>query len=208
MGPAVAGVSEVARRRLPPAQRRRQIVEAARTRIAAQGVARASLRDIAAAAGVSMGTVSYHFAGVDEILSAVVITEAREFYAAAVATADAEDDPWQALAALIDPMFDDSPAVLSHWRIWTHYWAAVARRPGIAGAHDSRIRHWEECCARVLARGVASGAFRTVDPAAAALKLAAYSDGLGAQWAQGVTSLTPVRARTWMHEFARALLAA
>src|SRR5690625_316338 len=106
------------RRRLAPQQRRAQIVSAAREHIAGQersghpGVAKFSLRDIAAAADVSMGTVTYHFAGVNEILSAVVIAEAEEFYSEPVEAARAESDPWQALTELIDPMFAETPG----WR--------------------------------------------------------------------------------------------
>jgi len=197
----------VSGRRLAPQQRRELIIDAARTVIAGRGLARTSLRDIAAAAEVSMGTVSYHFSGIDEILGAVVIRESEEFYGHVVAAADAEPDPWRSLGLLIDPMFADSPEVEAHWRIWTHFWAAVARRPGLADSYAARIRHWESCCARVISRGVAQGAFREVDPHGMALRLAAYSDGLAAQRAQGVTALTAGLAREWMHEFSRALLA-
>lgn len=169
-------------------------------------MARTSLRDIAAAAEVSIGTVTYHFRGIDDILSAVVIQVAEEFYAPAVARADATDDPWQAMAALIDPLFADSPEVEEHWQIWAHFWAAVARHPGIADAYFNKIRHWELCAARVIERGVESKVFKNVDPHEAALKMAAYSDGLATQRSQGVPTLTPQRAHRWMHEFARAVL--
>lgn len=194
-------------RRLAPAQRRAQIIAAARSVIVDHGLARTSLRDIAAAAEVSMGTVTYHFTGIDEILGAVVIRESEEFYTDVVGAADAEPDPWRALALLIDPMFTGSPEVEAHWRIWTHFWAAVARRPGLADSYAGRIRHWESCCARVIGRGVAQQVFRAVGPEGAALRLAAYSDGLAAQRAQGVRALTAATACSWMHEFARAILA-
>lgn len=194
------------RQRLAPEERRTQIIAAARARAADAGLARTSLRDIAAAAGVSLGTVTYHFAGIDEILSAVVIREAEEFYSPAIARADAHPDPWQALAELIKPMFTDTPAVDAHWRIWAHYWAAIARHPGLADTYFHRIRHWEACCVRVIERGVAAGAFAPVDPRESALKMAAYSDGLATQRFQGVAALTYARAREWMHDFTRALL--
>ncbi|CCH76972.1 putative TetR-family transcriptional regulator [Nostocoides japonicum T1-X7] len=194
------------RRRLPPAARRAQIIEAARGVIVERGLAVASLRDIAKAADVSLGTVTYHFDGVDEILSAVVVTESERFYEDVVRAADAEPDPWRALEIIVASLFGDSDDVAAHWRIWSDYWAAVARRPEMAAAYADRIRHWEACCTRVIARGVASGTFRGVDPEVTALKLAAYSDGLGTQRAQNVEGLTAEVARTWMNEFARWLL--
>lgn len=72
------------------------------------GLAATSLRDIAAAAQVSVGTVTYHFVGVDEILSAVVITESESFYAKVVQAADSEPDPRRAMLILIDSLFSDS----------------------------------------------------------------------------------------------------
>lgn len=199
-------MSQAHQRRLPPQQRRSQIITAARSHIAERGLARTSLRDIATAAGVSMGTVSYHFAGIDEILSAVVIAEAEEFYGPAVTLADAASDPWDALAALIDPMFADTPEVEAHWRIWAHFWAAVARRPRMADTYADRIRHWESCCARVIARGIAAGVFHGQDPDGIALQMAAYSDGLGTQRAQRPHALPAATARQWMHELAQLLL--
>ncbi len=193
-------------RRLSPAARRQQIIDAARGVIVQRGLATTSLRDIATAAGVSLGTVTYHFDGVDEILSAVVVAESARFYEDVVRSADAEPDPWQALDLIVAPLFGDSDDVTAHWRIWSDYWATVARRPEMATTYAGLIRHWEACCTRIVARGVESGVFREVSPGTTALKLAAYSDGLGTQRAQRVEGLTPEVARAWMDEFARALL--
>src|SRR5690625_2974734 len=200
------------RRRLSPQQRRAQLVRAAREHIAGQersghpGVAEFSLRALAAAAGVSMGAVPRHFARVNAIRSAGVIAEAEEFSSAPVEAARAEPDPWRALTELLDPMFADTPRVEGHWRIGAHYWAAVARHPQMAEAYYDRIRHWESCCAEVVARGVEQGTFREVDPGETALKLGSYANGLGTQRAQGVRSLTAEKSRQWLHEFARTLL--
>lgn len=194
------------KRRLPPAQRREQIVGAARTAIVQRGLATISLRDIAAAAEVSMGTVTYHFSSIDEILSAVVIAESEQFYGEVIDAADAEPDPFRALELMVTPMFRDSPDVEAHWRIWSDYWATVARRPEIAEAYATRIRSWQGCCERIVARGVDAGTFREVDPKATALKLAAYSDGLGTQLAQGAHGLTSAVARAWMLEYVGLLL--
>lgn len=193
-------------RRLPPAQRRQQIVTAARSLIVQRGLAAISLRDIAAASGVSMGTVTYHFRGIDEILGAVVVAESERFYAEVVQAADGEPDVRVALDTLIDPMFADSPAATAHWRIWSDYWAAVVRRPEMTQPYAERVRFWEACCTRVIARGVADGSLRPVDPAQAALKLSAYADGLGAQLGQEAPGLTATVAGVWMTEFVQLLL--
>lgn len=194
------------RRRLPPAARRQQITEAARTLIVRRGLGATSLREIAAEAGVSMGTVTYHFSGIDEILGAVVVTESERFYADVVQAADAEPDARVALGILIAPLFGDSPEKAEHWRIWSDYWAAVVRRPGMTEPYAERVRYWETCCTRVIARGVADGTLRRVDPAQAALKLSAYADGLATQRGQEAPGLTAELAHVWMTEFVELLL--
>ncbi len=172
----------------------------------ARGFGAVSLRDIARAAKVSVGTVTYHFAGVDEILGAVVVRESERFYDEVIRVADATESPWLALRALMDPMFNDSDAP-AHWRIWTDYWGVVARRPEVLHAYVERIHSWEACCARTCRRGIAAGAFRRVDVDATALKLAAYADGIATQVAQGRAEISGEGAVEAMMELATALLA-
>lgn len=167
-----------------------------------------SLRDIARAAGVSVGTVTYHFASVDEILEELVLGESERFYADVVERADLTEDPDAALRLLIEPLFVDSDDTRRHWRIWSDYWAVVGRRPDVVAAYAERIRTWEACCTRIVARGVAQGRYAAVDPQTAALKLAAYADGLALQLAQDANGLKPSTGRRWMVEFATLMLTA
>uniref|UniRef100_A0A942T1B3 TetR family transcriptional regulator n=1 Tax=Neobacillus citreus TaxID=2833578 RepID=A0A942T1B3_9BACI len=180
------------------------IVAAAREVIVRKGVGQTGLRDIAAEADVSVGTVTYHFGSVAEILNEVVVLETERFYAGIVAAVDAEPDPVAGLRMLITPLFDDTEQVRQHWRIWSDYWTAVVRRPEVAAEYAERIRVWEACLARVVRRGVESGVFTAVapiDPEVVALKTAAYSDGVATQIQQGVPGLTHATALRWMWEF-------
>jgi AcrR family transcriptional regulator len=201
----VSGSTAAPRARQRPEVRRAMIVLAARAVIVRRGLGATGLRDIAAEAGVSVGTVTYHFTSVAEILNEVVVLETERFYGAIVAAVDAEPDPTVALRMLVEPLFDDSEEVRQHWRIWSDYWTAVARRPEVAEEYAERIRVWEACLVRVVRRGVADGTFHSasgaVDPVAVALKLAAYSDGVATQIAQNAPGLTHAVALTWMWEF-------
>ncbi|WP_420364621.1 TetR/AcrR family transcriptional regulator [Curtobacterium sp. L3-7] len=193
------------RARQRPEVRRAMIVLAARSVIVRNGLGATGLRDIAAEAGVSVGTVTYHFGSVAEILNEVVVLETERFYGAIVAAVDAEPDPATALRMLVEPLFDDSEEVRQHWRIWSDYWTAVARRPEVAEEYAERIRVWEACLVRVIRRGVDTGTFDVasdgIDPSVVALKLAAYSDGVATQIAQNAPGLTNAVALTWMWEF-------
>jgi AcrR family transcriptional regulator len=178
------------------------IVEAARAVIVRNGVGATGLRDIAAEAGVSVGTVTYHFGSVAEILNEVVVLETERFYGAIVTAVDAEPDVLVGLRMLVAPLFVDTEQVRQHWRIWSDYWTAVVRRPEVAAEYAERIRVWEACLVRVVRRGAETGVFRVaVDPDTVALQLAAYSDGVATQIAQGVPGLTNTVALSWMWRF-------
>ncbi len=71
------------RTRHPTEVRRPLIVEAARSVIADRGLFATTMRDIAAASGVSLGTVTYHFRGIAEILGEVLDLEMDALYAPA-----------------------------------------------------------------------------------------------------------------------------
>jgi AcrR family transcriptional regulator len=184
--------------RQKPVVRRASIVEAAREVIVREGMGATRLRDIAAAAGVSVGTVTYHFDGVAEILNEVVVLETARFYSSIIEAVDAESDPVVGVRMLVEPLFADTDATDEHWRLWSDYWTAVARKPAVAAEYVERIRVWEACLTRTLRRGVEQGRFTTVDPSALALKLAAYSDGLATQLAQKAPGLTSALALDWM----------
>ncbi|MCS5510908.1 TetR/AcrR family transcriptional regulator [Curtobacterium flaccumfaciens pv. flaccumfaciens] len=190
-----------ARVRQRPEVRRAMIVEAARAVIVRNGVGATGLRDIAAEAGVSVGTVTYHFGSVAEILNEVVVLETERFYGAIVAAVDAEPDVLVGLRMLVTPLFGDTEQVRQHWRIWSDYWTAVVRRPEVAAEYAERIRVWEACLVRVIRRGVEAGVFVDVDADTVALQLAAYSDGVATQIAQGVPGLTNTVALSWMWRF-------
>jgi AcrR family transcriptional regulator len=202
----VSGVGAT-RSRQRPEVRRAMIVEAARTVIVRKGLGATGLRDIASEADVSIGTVTYHFASVAEILNEVVVLETERFYGAIVAEADAEADVVTALRMLVAPLFDDSEEVRQHWRVWSDYWTAVARRPEVAEEYAQRIRVWESCLVRIVRRGVADGTFvgaagaPSIDASVVALKLAAYSDGVATQLAQNAPGLTNAVALRWMWQF-------
>ena len=194
--------------------RRALIVEAARAVILREGLGATRLRDIAAEAGVSVGTVTYHFESVAEILNEVVVLETARFYSSIIAAVDAEPDPVRGVRMLVEPLFAATDASDEHWRLWSDYWTDVARKPAVAAEYVERIRVWEACLTRVLRRGAASGAFPALaaaavgrdrpgpDPASElALKLAAYSDGVATQLAQKAPGLTSDLALTWMWTF-------
>ncbi len=96
----MAGVAErleegVARRDV----RRAQLLESAAGHFREHGYAAASMRDIAATAGIKAGSMYYHFDSTEDLLVAVHDQGIRRIVAAVEAAAAGEDAPWRRLQA-------------------------------------------------------------------------------------------------------------
>jgi AcrR family transcriptional regulator len=192
-------------RRLPPAQRRAHIAEAARQAIMRDGLRKTGLREIARQAGTSVGTVTYHFAGINEIFVEAAVLEVDRFYAPVVSAADAEPDAARAVEILLAPLFDGTDDADRHWRFWSDYWSASAQNAQMNEAGLARLHLWRTCLERTVQRGIGDGSFPAgIDPAAIAIKTSAYANGIFTQLSLGAPGLDHATARTWMSGFLQA----
>ena len=120
----IQGKTATERQRQPTEIRRVLIVDAARDVIAERGLAATTVRDIAQAGGVSIGTLTYHFSGIAEILSEVLEREMALFYEPLIERARAAERATDALQSLIDGFFADDDRTGQHWRLWLDFWSA------------------------------------------------------------------------------------
>src|SRR5437763_447749 len=150
--------------RHPTEVRRALIVEAARSVIADRGLFATTMRDIAAASQVSLGTVTYHFRGIAEILAEVLDGEMDAFYAPLVAAADAAPDGRAVLHALIDGFLASSPRARQHWVLWLDFWALSAHDGEYAGRQAAFYQRWQQDVAGIFRRALADGTLRVGAP--------------------------------------------
>ncbi len=145
------------RRRFDP-DRRDRIIDACLAVIGEVGVAGASNRRIAAAADVSLGSMTYHFAGTDELLREAFGRFARHVsdrFEDHLARATDADEARRAVVDLItsDVLVDPRELVLTHelytlaardpgYRELTHAWMARSRH--------ALERHFDPATARLL----------------------------------------------------------
>lgn len=189
-------------RRRRPADRRAQIVDAARTLIAHQGLAATSAREIAAASGVSTGTVSYHFPQVRQILHEALRAEAAQFTEPVMAHARAASTGRESLGRLLDAMLRGDERTMRHWALWIDYWAASAHDPVLAEWQRSLYDWWTDQTALILQQGRLDGTLRGVPGTAAeiteaATELVAVMDGVTVQFGSAAaTSGTQLARRT------------
>lgn len=182
-------------RRLTAEARRAHILQAARTVIVAQGLAGVSVRDIAREAGISSGTVSHHFASVDDILAAVLRAESDRFQATKVQALAKRRSPLDGLLRLGDALLADRRDVREYWSIWLEHWARAPHDPALAAWQSRRYRTWREVVAGLVDEGVTSGELGAVVPADVATELVALIDGLALQAFFSRSDLTPRAAR-------------
>lgn len=190
--PRAKRVSE--RLRQPTEVRRRLLVEAAREVIAERGLFAVTMRDIASAGGVSVGTVSYHFTGIEEILGEVLEDEMTSFYAPVVAAA-ARSDAVEELRSLVEHFFSEEPRTIQHWHLWFDFWSLSAHQRDYAEWQRGAYRRWRGDVVRVLARGQDTGEVAVLDLDRAVDEFMAMFDGLALRAYLPGAPVGPLQAR-------------
>lgn len=189
------------RTRHPTEVRRPLIVEAARSVIADRGLFATTMRDIATASEVSLGTVTYHFSGIAEILAEALNGEMDAFYAPVIATAAAEPDGRAALHALIDGFLASSPRARQHWVLWLDFWALSAHDSEYASLQTAIYHRWQADVEAIFKRGVADGSLRVEATDGAVTEFMAIFDGMASQAYLPGADIRPAEARSCLHRY-------
>lgn len=102
---------------------RERIIEAARRAVAARGISGASMRVIAAEAGVTTGFVTHYFAGKQEVMEAM-LDATNAAAARRVAHVIATDKPaLERLHRAAEEMLPIDPERREEWRVWAAVWS-------------------------------------------------------------------------------------
>ena len=185
--------------RQPTEIRRKLVVEAARTVIAERGPFGTTLRDIAQASGVSLGTVTYHFSGIAEILAHVLQGEMDSFYLPIAERARLAPDATTAIRTLIDGFFADDERTVQHWRLWLDFWSLSAHDATHAEWQQKAYQLWRTDVRQVLERGIASGEFDVDGLDVVMTDFLVSFDGLAVQAYLPGSSMGPPQAREYLH---------
>lgn len=189
------------RRRLPADARRSLIVEAAKDCIAETGLTETTARDVAARSGISIGTLTHHFASMEELLLEALRSASKEFTDQVIATLAGGRTARDRVHLLIDAALPSEPAARRQWRLWLDYWARAAHDDRLATLHSERYRHWRGAFEHVIREGVQSGEFTEVDPMRVAKEIAALFDGLAIAVAIGDEAVEAQEARQILYGF-------
>ncbi|MEX0922482.1 MAG: TetR family transcriptional regulator [Rhodovibrionaceae bacterium] len=140
------------------ARRKPVILEAAMAVIAKHGLSATTMERVAKAAGVSPGTVSFHFSSKDRLLLETLDAVALEFELGRRAAVDSSGgDPVRALLALIDTNLGSKLSDPRKVAVWHAFWGeAKPRRVYLerVGAFDDAYHaSLEKLFRRVIAQG-------------------------------------------------------
>src|SRR5690606_7614274 len=191
------------RTRQPTEVRRRLILEAAVPLVNEHGARRVGLRDIARAAGVSVGTVTYHFGGVREIIGEAVAMEIDGYYGPLGERMLSAPSAAEGVEVLVEGVF--TAETDRHWRLWFDSWAAEDGQ-GPDERQSRRYREWSARVAELIRRGTAAGEFACEDVEETATRFNALVDGLALRRLRGAPPLSNAQARAHVRRFLAAEL--
>lgn len=164
-------------------ERRRQILDAARQVFSQKGFEATNVSDVAAAAGVSQGTIYHYFDSKDDLFMAVfeewLTTCAYQGYAESALTADTTADRLRVFAQTAAQMMIDSATFLP---VQMEFWSHILRNDVIRERFRLVFAELRTFLGQIIRAGMDSGEFRPADAEVLAAIAFAVYDGLILQW--------------------------
>lgn len=196
--PAQAGKRE--------AERKAQVLAAARACIVALGYERVTMRDIAETAGVSTGMVVFYFRDKESVLEAALLGKIQDTGIAFRAALEGARSARERLERLVGASLPASDEVRDEWRLWLTFWGEAARNARLRAVSERQHQRWTRFLGRIVRDGIVAGEFAPVDADATATQIAALIDGLAVQATLGNPALSADRMRGLCLDALRRLL--
>ncbi|MFJ8929532.1 TetR/AcrR family transcriptional regulator [Streptomyces sp. NPDC102364] len=183
---------------------REDVLRAAARVLAERGLDAARLRDVARAAGVSIGALQHHFETRDELFREAFEWSIEQLIARWRASAADAPDPWHRFELLVQALTGD-PELERRCATWTEFCASAARHPGLRDGVRSVHEEWLTLLTGIVEDGVIQGDFVPVLPVDTAIaSIAALVDGCDMAVAAG-GGMTPERYADLLLGTARAM---
>jgi AcrR family transcriptional regulator len=160
--------------RLPPDQRRAQILGAAVEEVKERGFARTTTRHVAARAGVTHGLLHHYFPDHQTLLAEAFEVVAQDEIAEVRTQLDADVDPLAQLRELTEPY--GAGGGYDAYRLWLEAWAEAAHSPALRASTARLGAAWIDLITAVVERGNERGVFRCAAPRRAAWTILALGD--------------------------------
>lgn len=159
--------------------RRRQLIEATIASIAELGFSDTTLATVTKRAGLSHGTINFHFKSKEILFAETLGFLAREHYDHwTAAMKNAGSEPSSQLAAIIEVDFERDICSPEKLAVWFSFWGQVKYRPTYLGDHDKYDQERFTVLKRLCEKIVEDGGYDHTDAVAATRRIEALIDGL------------------------------
>lgn len=143
--------------------RREELLRAAGRAIGRHGITAVRLTDVAAEAGVSIGTLQHYFDSRDAMVTVAVEAVARTTVEHAREAAAAAGSPWEVLIRLVGTLAP-APEPRLGAATWLELCAVASREPALRPAVRTVQDEWRRIVRRLIARGCEDGSFQLLLP--------------------------------------------
>lgn len=161
-------------------ERRQQILAAALAVFSERGYHAANVSDVAAAAGVSQGTIYWYFDSKQELLTAAVLSYFDEFGRDALACLEGPETSVGKLRALGQSMAKLAGEAEGLFALFLEYWASSAQREDAGRLWAGLLTEYKDVLVALVEEGVRRGEFRPVPAEPLVWAVMAAYDGLAA----------------------------
>ncbi len=160
--------------------KRELILNAAQECLRDRGLKGLNIRDVAKAAGVSLGSVHYYFSSKEEILVEIF----RQFVqrvSQATLSGTPHSNPWQVLTDLLDGYFAELSRDPATCQGFVDLWNQVPQNEDLRQLMEKYYRRSAEFLTDLIKEGKRQGLFHVDSPSAAAGQIIAIIDGIKVQ---------------------------
>jgi AcrR family transcriptional regulator len=171
-----------------------RIVDAAAVVVASQGIHGASVRAIAAEAGVSTGFITHYFADKQELMERLLTTTNVKAARRVTSAIDAADAPLDKLREAVDALLPLDAQRRREWQVWVAVWGEASQGGELAAGYRAGWAGLREIFAGLLREAQSDGKLgRGLDIDHRAERLVTLLAGIGLL--AGVEKPARVRAR-------------
>jgi TetR/AcrR family transcriptional repressor of bet genes len=181
--------------------RREQIVRATIRCLARDGYTGLTMKKVARQAGVSQGSLHYYFRDKRAILVAALETVVADLdRRVAVAQVRGRREPRARLSALVGACLETAVADREVWVVFVEFWGEMMHDAALRATNAAIYERTRRLIGRLVADGVRSGAFRTVDVRQAAGVILGLVDGVALQLTFDPEAFTVAAARRFCED--------
>ena len=182
--------------------RRQQLIEATISSIADLGFSNTTLATVTKRAGLSHGTINFHFKSKEILFAETLGYLAQEHYDLwSAALEESGPVPSQQIAAILKVDFEPNICSPEKLAVWFSFWGQAKYRPAYLEVHDRFDQQRAAELKRLCEEMIREGGYDHINAVAAARRIEALIDGLWLNILLYPEDISPAMARDDVFDF-------